>query len=174
MRSSGLQPCSTDKLAVVIDREIKQCLGQMIKGVEVVGATRGGVQRLYTSHWVSQVSFEEPIVMASVSPKHDTHTLMLESGEFSVSLLAADQISEGQYFSYPAHKMKYVASEYAPDNTKIDEKETSVPAEDHIAFMHVGMKDTVMNGGFQKTARDAGCELFPVEGARGQRGNICK
>ncbi|NKB39947.1 MAG: hypothetical protein GKR86_02625 [Ilumatobacter sp.] len=115
MRSSGPQPCSTDKLMVMIDREIKQCLGQMIKGVEVVGATRGDIQRLYTSHWVSQVSFEEPIVMASVSPKHDTHTLMLESGEFSVSLLAADQISEGQYFSYPAHKMKYVASEYVAD-----------------------------------------------------------
>jgi len=99
----------------MIDREIQQCLGQMIKGVEVVGAAHGGVQRLYTSHWVSQVSFEEPIVMASVSPKHDTHALMLASGEFSVSLLAGDQISEGQYFSYPAHKMKYVASEYVAD-----------------------------------------------------------
>lgn len=99
----------------MIDREIKQCLGQMITGVEVVGAAHDGVQRLYTSHWVSQVSFEEPIVMASVSPKHDTHPLMLASGEFSVSVLAADQISEGQYFSYPAHKMKYVASEYVTD-----------------------------------------------------------
>lgn len=96
----------------MIDREIKQCLGQMMKGVEVVGAAHEGTQRLYTSHWVSQVSFEEPIVMASVSPKHDTHPLMMASGEFSVSLLAADQISEGQYFSYPAHKMKLVASEY--------------------------------------------------------------
>jgi flavin reductase (DIM6/NTAB) family NADH-FMN oxidoreductase RutF len=99
----------------MIDRDIKQCLGQMMKGVEVVGAAHDGVKRLYTSHWVSQVSFEEPIVMASVSPKHDTHPLMVASGEFSVSLLAADQISEGQYFSYPAHKMKYVAGEYVTD-----------------------------------------------------------
>jgi flavin reductase (DIM6/NTAB) family NADH-FMN oxidoreductase RutF len=96
----------------MIDRDIKQCLGQMMKGVEVVGAAHDGVQRLYTSHWVTQVSFEEPIVMASVSPKHDTHPLMVASGEFSVSVLAADQISQGQYFSYPAHKMKYVAREY--------------------------------------------------------------
>ncbi len=99
----------------MIDREIKQCLGQMMKGVEVVGAAHDGVRRLYTSHWVSQVSFEAPIVMASVSPKHDTHPLMVESGEFSVSLLGADQIAEGQYFSYPAHKMKYVATEYVAD-----------------------------------------------------------
>lgn len=99
----------------MIDREIKQCLGQMMKGVEVVGAQHDGVRRLYTSHWVTQVSFEEPIVMASVSPKHDTHPLMVAAGEFSVSLLAADQIVEGQYFSYPGRKFRYVGDEYVAD-----------------------------------------------------------
>ena len=39
-----------------------------------------GVTRAYCSHWVCQVSFEEPIVMASVSPKHDTHPLIVASG----------------------------------------------------------------------------------------------
>jgi flavin reductase (DIM6/NTAB) family NADH-FMN oxidoreductase RutF len=96
----------------MIDREIKQCLGQMMKGVEVVGAAHDGVRRAYTSHWVSQVSFDEPIVMASVSPKHDTFPLIEASGEFSVSILAADQIVEGQYFSYPGRKFKYVGEEY--------------------------------------------------------------
>ena len=96
----------------MIDREIKRSLGQMIKGVQVVAATHDGVARAYTSHWVSQISFEEPIVMASVSPKHDTYPLMISSGRFTVSLLAADQITEGQYFSYPGHKFKYAAPEY--------------------------------------------------------------
>jgi len=95
----------------MIDRDIKRCLGQMIKGIEVVGATHGGVSRAYTSHWVSQVSFAEPIVMASVSPKHDTHSLIVAAGEFSVSILAGDQIAAGQYFSYPGHKLRYVADE---------------------------------------------------------------
>jgi flavin reductase (DIM6/NTAB) family NADH-FMN oxidoreductase RutF len=96
---------------MMIDRDIKRCLGQMIKGIEVVGASHGGVSRAYTSHWVSQVSFEEPIVMASVSPKHDTHPLIVAAGEFSVSILAGDQIVAGQYFSYPGHKLRYVADE---------------------------------------------------------------
>ena len=96
----------------MIDREIKRSLGQMIKGIEVVGAAHGGEWRAYTSHWVSQVSFEEPIVMASASPKHDTHALMVAAGEFSVSILAGDQIVEGQYFSYPGHKLRRVAAEY--------------------------------------------------------------
>lgn len=96
----------------MIDREIKRSLGQMIKGVQVVAARHDGLSRAYTSHWVSQISFDEPIVMASVSPKHDTYPLMIASGGFTVSLLAADQIREGQYFSYPGRKFKYVADEF--------------------------------------------------------------
>jgi flavin reductase len=96
----------------VIDPQLKRSLGQMIKGVQVVAATHDGVSRAFTSHWVTQVSFEEPIVMSSVSPKHDTYPLMLESGRFTVSILAADQIMEGQYFSYPGRKFNYVATEF--------------------------------------------------------------
>ena len=44
--------------------------------------------------------------MASVSPKHDTHPLMVAVGRvLRVSLLAADQIGDGQYFSYPGRKL---------------------------------------------------------------------
>ena len=69
----------------MIDPVIKRSLGQMIKGVEVVGSSHDGVTRAYCSHWVTQVSFEEPIVMASVSPKHDTFPLIEASGRFAVS-----------------------------------------------------------------------------------------
>jgi flavin reductase (DIM6/NTAB) family NADH-FMN oxidoreductase RutF len=96
----------------VIDRELKRALGQMVEGVQVVGASHGGLTRAYTSHWVTQVSFEEPIVMASVSPKHDTHPLIAGSSRFSVSILAGDQITEGQYFSYPGRRFRYAAPEY--------------------------------------------------------------
>lgn len=96
----------------MIDRDVKRCLGQMMKGVQIVAATHDGVTRAYCSHWVCQVSFEEPVVLASVSPKHDTHPLLVASGRFAVSILAGDQVAEGQYFSYPGHKFEYVADEY--------------------------------------------------------------
>jgi flavin reductase (DIM6/NTAB) family NADH-FMN oxidoreductase RutF len=99
----------------MIDRTVKRSLGQMMKGVEVVAARHDGVARAYTSHWVTQVSFEEPIVLASVSPKHDTYPLMIAAGEFSVSILAGDQITEGQYFSYPGRKFQCVATEFLTD-----------------------------------------------------------
>ena len=99
----------------MIDRDLKRSLGQMIKGVQVIGAAHHGVARLYTSHWFSQVAFDEPIVLASVSPKHDTHPLLAASGVFSASLLAADQIAEGQYFSYPGRRFHHVAEELVED-----------------------------------------------------------
>ncbi len=96
----------------MIDPKLKRALGQMVKGVQVVGAAHDGLVRAYTSHWVSQVAFEEPVVMASVSPKHDTFPLIEASGTFSVSILAADQVDAGQYFSYPGRRFHYIAEEY--------------------------------------------------------------
>lgn len=99
-----------------IDRTIKRSLGQMMKGVQVVGAAAAdGTQRLYCSHWVCQVAFEEPIVMASVSPKHDTHPIVAATGVFSVSILAGDQVAAGQYFSYPGRRFRYLAGELVED-----------------------------------------------------------
>lgn len=99
----------------MIDRDVKQCLGQMTKGVQVVAARHDGTTRAYTSHWVTQISFEEPVLLASVSPKHDTHPLIEASGWFSVSILAGDQVEQGQYFSYPGRKFHHLFHEYLTD-----------------------------------------------------------
>ncbi|MEN9801636.1 MAG: hypothetical protein RLZ37_761 [Actinomycetota bacterium] len=100
----------------MIDREIKQGLGQMMHGVQVVGCVDDQasppVQRAYTSHWVSQVSFSEPVVMVSISPRHDSFPIIQRTKSFSVSILGGDQISEGQYFSYPGRKFHHVIPEY--------------------------------------------------------------
>jgi flavin reductase (DIM6/NTAB) family NADH-FMN oxidoreductase RutF len=95
----------------VIDAKLKRALGQMIKGVQVVASEHDGVTRAYTSHWVGQVAFEEPIVMASISPKHDTHPIVAAAGWFTVSVCAGDQVDAGQYFSYPGRRFHYIADE---------------------------------------------------------------
>ncbi len=84
----------------------------MMKGVQVVAATHDGMTRGYCSHWAMQVSFDEPIMLVSISPKHDTHPLLVGSGRFAISNLAGDQVDVGQYFSYPGRKFKHIAPEY--------------------------------------------------------------
>jgi flavin reductase (DIM6/NTAB) family NADH-FMN oxidoreductase RutF len=114
----------------VIDPEVKRALGQAAKAVEVVAATHDGVTRAYTSHWVTQVSFEEPIVMASVSPKHDTYPLMIASGAFTVSFLAGDQVHIGQYFSYPGRRFHRIATEY------LEEVDGHPVVRDSLSWVH--------------------------------------
>src|SRR5438552_9822259 len=123
----------------MIDRTIKRCLGQMIKGVQVVAASDGVVTRGYCSHWVCQISFEEPIVLASCSRKHDTHPLILQTRRFAVSILAADQVEIGQYFSYPGRRFRYMAPEYLV----LTESWPVVP--DAIAWLGCEVFDTSLN-----------------------------
>lgn len=123
----------------MIDRDIKRCLGQMMKGVQVVGATHDGVVRAYCSHWVCQISFEEPIVLASVSPKHDTHPLIAASGRFAVSILAGDQVGAGQYFSYPGRRFRYLAEEY------LELLDDGLPVvRDNIAWLRCEVEDRII------------------------------
>ena len=122
----------------MIDQTLKRSLGQMMHGVQIVGAHHGGVSRAYCSHWVTQVSFEEPIVMASLSPKHYTDTLLRASGQFAVSVLAGDQVAAGQYFSYPGRKFRHLADEFLTEFPG-----TSLPVvRDAIAWLRCEVFDT--------------------------------
>ncbi len=121
----------------MIDRDLKRCLGQMMKGVQVVAASHDGVTRGYCSHWVCQVSFEEPVLLASVSPKHDTHPLIAGSGRFAVSILAGDQVDVGQYFSYPGRKFRYIAPEW------IGEVDGWAVVPDAIAWLGCEVEDRI-------------------------------
>jgi flavin reductase (DIM6/NTAB) family NADH-FMN oxidoreductase RutF len=122
----------------MIDPTLKRSLGQMMHGVQVVGAHHEGVSRAYCSHWVIQVSFEEPVLMSSVSPKHDTYPLLVASGEFAVSVLAGDQVAAGQYFSYPGRKFHYLADEFLTEFPG-----TSLPVvRDSIAWLRCEVFDT--------------------------------
>lgn len=91
----------------MIDRDLKRAIGQMTYGVQVVACSDGTQVRGYTSTWTCQVSFNEPILLISLSPRHDTYPLIEQQGWFTVSVLAGDQIEEGQYFSYPGRRFRH-------------------------------------------------------------------
>jgi flavin reductase (DIM6/NTAB) family NADH-FMN oxidoreductase RutF len=92
----------------VIDAALKRVIGQMTYGANVVACRSGDLTRAYTSTWTYQVSFEDPVLAISVSPKHDTYPLIETEGWFTVSILAGDQIEPAQYFSYPGRRFRHV------------------------------------------------------------------
>ena len=121
----------------MIDPELKRSLGQMTYGVHVV-ACRGedGTVRGYTSTWVCQVSFDEPIIMVSISPRHDTYPLIKEQGWLTVSLLAGDQIEEGQYFSYPGRRFRHIMDYF-------DEAEGLPVVRNCVAWLYAEVEDAI-------------------------------
>lgn len=59
----------------VMDLETR-ILGQMINGVQIVATGHEGMVPAHTSHWVSQVCFDEPTGMASIyaNDQHEKNT----------------------------------------------------------------------------------------------------
>lgn len=144
----------------MIDRTLKRVIGQMTYGAYVVACRSGDVTRAYTSTWTFQLSFEEPIVAISVSPKHDTFPLIERERWFTVSILAGDQIEQAQYFSYPGHRFQHVA-DYLVDvdgRPVVDgcigwlhcRVESSIQVRDHLLF--VGHVEAVGEGRLDEPA----------------------
>ena len=129
----------------MIDPDLKRAIGQMTYGATVVACTSRGVTRGFTSTWIVQVSFASAVVALSVSPRHDTYDLIEREGWFAVSILAGDQIEEGQYFSYPGRRFMHLG-DYFEDHDGVPaiagcvawlrcEVVERIPVDDHVLLI---------------------------------------
>ena len=57
--------------------------------------------------WVSQVSYEPPMVMAAIHPNRRTHQMILESKKFALNIMAKDQKEYMKRFKDPDPKSKF-------------------------------------------------------------------
>jgi flavin reductase (DIM6/NTAB) family NADH-FMN oxidoreductase RutF len=70
---------------------MKRYSSQFPDPVVLVSVATAKTKNAMTVGWASPVSFEPPILMVSIAPQRFTHDLLLEAGEFGVSVLADDQ-----------------------------------------------------------------------------------
>ena len=82
----------------MIEKNIREGLHRIVNGVFVVAAEYRGQLRGFTATWVSQVSFENPLVIASVDKSHDTYPLIVGSGSFTANVLGASQANIARHF----------------------------------------------------------------------------
>ncbi|GAB4532944.1 MAG: flavin reductase family protein [Anaerolineae bacterium] len=66
-----------------------------------------------TISWLSQASFQPPLVMVGVKANTLTHTMIEESGQFAINLLAAGQTDMAQTFFKRAEHIGNRLSGYA-------------------------------------------------------------
>ena len=81
----------------------KKALRKIVHGVYVIGVRGEGKLNAFTATWVSQVSFEPPLVMIAVRKLSVSHQMIEQSKVFVINLLASGQKLLAQHFLKPAH-----------------------------------------------------------------------
>lgn len=81
----------------------KKALRRMTYGLYVLTAAHEGELAGATITWLSQASFEPPLVMASIRTDSEIHAFVERSGAFAVNLLDAGQKEIASAFFKPAH-----------------------------------------------------------------------
>src|SRR5947209_7524222 len=69
----------------------KTALRLFTYGLYAVGVARGDERNMFTANWLTQVSFEPPLIAVSVENDGHSIDLMRESGVFSVSVFSDQQ-----------------------------------------------------------------------------------
>ena len=82
-------------------------LAHMTYGIYVLTTRHKSTINGMIASWVSQVSFEPPLIMAAVHPNRYSHTLLNESGHFALHILAKDQIAMVARFKGPDTEAKF-------------------------------------------------------------------
>ncbi|MBI2955010.1 MAG: flavin reductase family protein [Chloroflexi bacterium] len=82
----------------MIDKRLSAGLRLIANGVFVISTEYRGQVRGFTATWVSQVSYEHPLVMVSASKTHDTYPLIVSSDKFCVNVLGASQAEIARHF----------------------------------------------------------------------------
>src|SRR6186997_3649080 len=87
-------------------RRLRDLLAHFATGVTVVAARHGPLLAGMTANAIASISIDPPVVMASIARKAETHTAVVGSHAFAVSVLAADQQELAECFAQPTTAAK--------------------------------------------------------------------
>ncbi len=73
------------------DKAKKQALLMIPYGLQVLGAAAGGTSTVATVNWVTQASFNPPLVVVGVKKDSGAHAMVKESKAFALSMLGTGQ-----------------------------------------------------------------------------------
>jgi flavin reductase (DIM6/NTAB) family NADH-FMN oxidoreductase RutF len=88
----------------------------LVQGVYVVTTRVGDKVNGMTAAWVSQVSLNPLLVMVSIAPSRYSHTLIKESGIFTLNVLTTDQTELAKRFGFKSGRKidKFAGLEWFP------------------------------------------------------------
>ncbi len=149
----------------------KTVLRQFTYGLYAVTAAHEGERGVFTANWLSQVSFEPPLIVLSVERESSTLPLIRASGRFVVCPFAAHQRELAGALGRPKHR---AGDKFATLNLAVVETATGDPAladalgyvvcqveaemqaGDSIVFLAQVIEARILSEGDPLTMRDAG------------------
>jgi flavin reductase (DIM6/NTAB) family NADH-FMN oxidoreductase RutF len=83
-------------------------MARFATGVSVVAARHGPLLAGMTANAIASISVDPPLMLAAISRRAETHTAIVGSHSFAVSVLSADQQGLAECFAQPttAEKLK--------------------------------------------------------------------
>lgn len=87
-------------------RWLRQMMARFATGVTVVAARHGPLLAGMTANAIASVSVDPPLMLASINRRAETHTAVVGSHAFAVSVLADDQRALADCFAQPTTAAK--------------------------------------------------------------------
>ena len=78
--------------------EIAALFRSLSVGVYVIGVTDGERRSAFTAAWVTQASFDPPLVVLSVNPQNASYAILRVGGAFTVNVLKRGQMELARRF----------------------------------------------------------------------------
>ncbi len=90
-----------------MEKPWQQILGKMANGIYILTTCHKDEINGMIVSWVSQVSYDPPLVMIAVHPNRYSHHLLEKNGVFALHLVARDQPDFLGHFSKPVPSSKF-------------------------------------------------------------------
>ena len=82
-------------------RALRSMMGRFATGVTVVAARHGPLLAGMTANAIATISIDPPLLLASVNRRSETHTAIVQSHAFAVSVLSDRQRAVADCFAQP-------------------------------------------------------------------------
>ena len=153
----------------------KKLLRSFTYGLFWVSAEHDGERGIFTANWVSQASFDPPLIMLSVERESSTLPLIRESGRFAIGPFRSDQCELAGDLGRPKARVgdKIVAFDLKTIDLESGgfalsdslgalgcEVKSEVEAGDSIVFLAEVLEARVLGNGAPLTMSEAGFRHF--------------
>ena len=100
-----------------MDQKLISAFGKMTYGIYVLTAAYQKEINGMIASWVSQVSYDPPLIMVAVHPSRYTHLLIRQSKSFALHVLSKDQKDFLKRFKGHDPKEKFASLQWHPGKT---------------------------------------------------------